>query len=117
MKVSNEVVFTFHWASDDKSNINTCAIFKVKGINSQVMSVLFVFLLKVWFDRRTNYTRSLAVMSMVGYVLGLGDRSDQLHWLYMCSTSEKLVPRHHSTPLNITERVNARLSSPLNDFK
>ena len=27
-----------------------------------------------WFDRRTNFTRSLAVMSMVGYVLGLGDR-------------------------------------------
>lgn len=27
-----------------------------------------------WLDRRTNYTRSLAVMSMVGYVLGLGDR-------------------------------------------
>lgn len=29
----------------------------------------------MWFDRRTNYTRSLAVMSMVGYILGLGDRS------------------------------------------
>lgn len=29
---------------------------------------------QVWFDRRTNYTKSLAVMSMVGYVLGLGDR-------------------------------------------
>ncbi|RWS29930.1 hypothetical protein B4U80_02742 [Leptotrombidium deliense] len=29
---------------------------------------------EVWFDRRTNYTRSLAVMSIVGYVLGLGDR-------------------------------------------
>ena len=27
-----------------------------------------------WLERRTNYTRSLAVMSMVGYVLGLGDR-------------------------------------------
>uniref|UniRef100_A0A182MSJ1 Serine/threonine-protein kinase TOR n=1 Tax=Anopheles culicifacies TaxID=139723 RepID=A0A182MSJ1_9DIPT len=27
-----------------------------------------------WFDRRTNYIRSLAVMSMVGYILGLGDR-------------------------------------------
>ncbi|GBP30107.1 hypothetical protein EVAR_94950_1 [Eumeta japonica] len=27
-----------------------------------------------WFERRTNYTRSLAVMSMVGYILGLGDR-------------------------------------------
>uniref|UniRef100_H2Y9G6 Serine/threonine-protein kinase TOR n=1 Tax=Ciona savignyi TaxID=51511 RepID=H2Y9G6_CIOSA len=29
---------------------------------------------EAWFDRRTNYTRSLAVMSMVGHVLGLGDR-------------------------------------------
>jgi phosphatidylinositol kinase/protein kinase (PI-3 family) len=27
-----------------------------------------------WLMRRTNYTRSLAVMSMVGYMLGLGDR-------------------------------------------
>jgi serine/threonine-protein kinase mTOR len=29
---------------------------------------------EVWLERRTNYTRSLALMSMVGYVLGLGDR-------------------------------------------
>jgi len=29
---------------------------------------------ETWLDRRTNYTRSLAVMSMVGYILGLGDR-------------------------------------------
>eukprot|EP00198_Chlamydomonas_reinhardtii_P008241 XP_001697578.1 target of rapamycin, growth-regulatory PI3K-like protein kinase [Chlamydomonas reinhardtii] len=29
---------------------------------------------EVWLDRRTNYTRSAAVMSMVGYILGLGDR-------------------------------------------
>ena len=29
---------------------------------------------EVWLDRRSNYTRSLAVMSMVGYILGLGDR-------------------------------------------
>lgn len=27
-----------------------------------------------WLDRRTRFTRSLAVMSMVGYILGLGDR-------------------------------------------
>eukprot|EP00981_Chlorochromonas_danica_P010478 scaffold3243_cov173-Ochromonas_danica.AAC.11 len=27
-----------------------------------------------WLQRRTTYTRSLAVMSMVGYILGLGDR-------------------------------------------
>ncbi|KAF9582493.1 phosphatidylinositol kinase- protein kinase tor1, partial [Lunasporangiospora selenospora] len=29
---------------------------------------------EVWLERRTNYTRSLAVMSMVGHILGLGDR-------------------------------------------
>jgi FKBP12-rapamycin complex-associated protein len=29
---------------------------------------------EAWLDRRTNYTRSLGVMSMVGYILGLGDR-------------------------------------------
>lgn len=29
---------------------------------------------EIWFNRRTNYTMSLAVMSMVGYILGLGDR-------------------------------------------
>lgn len=29
---------------------------------------------EVWLERRTAYTRSTAVMSMVGYLLGLGDR-------------------------------------------
>lgn len=29
---------------------------------------------EAWLDRRTTYTRSLAVMSMTGYILGLGDR-------------------------------------------
>lgn len=29
---------------------------------------------EVWLERRTAYTRSTAVMSMVGYILGLGDR-------------------------------------------
>ncbi|KAJ1726692.1 hypothetical protein LPJ61_005017, partial [Coemansia biformis] len=29
---------------------------------------------EVWLERRTNYTRSLAVMSIAGYILGLGDR-------------------------------------------
>ena len=27
-----------------------------------------------WLERRTNFSRSLAVMSIVGYVIGLGDR-------------------------------------------
>ncbi|TDH73380.1 hypothetical protein CCR75_008691 [Bremia lactucae] len=29
---------------------------------------------EIWLDRRRNFTRSLAVMSMAGYILGLGDR-------------------------------------------
>lgn len=29
---------------------------------------------EVWLDRRTTYTRSTAVLSVVGYLLGLGDR-------------------------------------------
>jgi FKBP12-rapamycin complex-associated protein len=29
---------------------------------------------EIWMMRRANYTSSLAVMSMVGYILGLGDR-------------------------------------------
>lgn len=29
---------------------------------------------ETWLEKRNNYTRSLAVMSMVGYILGLGDR-------------------------------------------
>ena len=29
---------------------------------------------EAWLQRRSTYTRSLAVMSMVGYILGLGDR-------------------------------------------
>jgi FKBP12-rapamycin complex-associated protein len=29
---------------------------------------------EVWLEKRLTYTRSMAVMSMVGYILGLGDR-------------------------------------------
>lgn len=39
-----------------------------------VLVCFLLIFLQVWFERRTNYTRSLAVMSMVGYILGLGDR-------------------------------------------
>lgn len=29
---------------------------------------------EAWLDRRTNFTRSMGIMSIVGYMLGLGDR-------------------------------------------
>lgn len=36
------------------------------------------FSAEIWFERRTNYTRSMACMSMVGHILGLGDRYIEL---------------------------------------
>lgn len=48
------------------SNTTGQDLFKVLWLNSSNS--------EVWLYRRTNYTRSLAVMSMVGYILGLGDR-------------------------------------------
>ena len=50
------------------------AIFLYLGMD--LYEILFINSLdsEEWLERRTNYTRSLAVMSMVGYILGLGDR-------------------------------------------
>ena len=42
-----------------------------------------------WLIHRTNYIRSLAVMSMVGYILGLGDR--HLSNLMLENTTGKIV--------------------------
>ena len=42
-----------------------------------------------WFIRTTNYSRSLAVMSIVGYILGLGDR--HLNNLLMNRKTGKIV--------------------------
>ncbi|XP_076934497.1 serine/threonine-protein kinase TOR-like [Bidens hawaiensis] len=47
---------------------------------------------EVWLDRRTNYTRSLAVMSMVGYLLGLGDRHPSNLMLHRFSYDQNLLP-------------------------
>jgi FKBP12-rapamycin complex-associated protein len=44
---------------------------------------------EVWLERRTNYVRSLATMSIVGYILGLGDR--HLSNIMMQRSSGKIV--------------------------
>lgn len=44
---------------------------------------------EAWLERRTNYIRSLAVMSMVGYILGLGDRHPSN--LMMDRTTGKII--------------------------
>lgn len=54
---------TFEWAL---SNTDGCDLGRVQWKRSLTA--------EVWLERRLMYTRSLAVMSMVGYILGLGDR-------------------------------------------
>uniref|UniRef100_A0A5K3EUT4 Serine/threonine-protein kinase TOR n=5 Tax=Mesocestoides corti TaxID=53468 RepID=A0A5K3EUT4_MESCO len=44
---------------------------------------------ETWFERRTTFIRSLAVMSMVGYILGLGDRHPSN--LMLCRETGKIV--------------------------
>jgi FKBP12-rapamycin complex-associated protein len=51
-------------AMDRTSGQDLYRILWLKGLNSED-----------WLQRRTMYSRSLAVMSMVGYILGLGDRA------------------------------------------
>eukprot|EP00026_Physarum_polycephalum_P000091 Phypoly_transcript_00091.p1 GENE.Phypoly_transcript_00091~~Phypoly_transcript_00091.p1 ORF type:complete len:2307 (+),score=451.47 Phypoly_transcript_00091:133-7053(+) len=53
----------FEYALDSTNGNDLAKVLWLKSRNSEM-----------WLDRRTNYTRSLAVMSMVGYILGLGDR-------------------------------------------
>eukprot|EP00879_Flechtneria_rotunda_P007003 GHRR01007352.1.p1 GENE.GHRR01007352.1~~GHRR01007352.1.p1 ORF type:complete len:2075 (+),score=775.15 GHRR01007352.1:2-6226(+) len=56
-------VEVFEYALDSTSGEDLHKVLWLKSRNSEV-----------WLDRRTTYTRSTAVMSMVGYLLGLGDR-------------------------------------------
>ncbi|WVQ75374.1 hypothetical protein IAR50_004994 [Cryptococcus sp. DSM 104548] len=53
----------FQYALDNTTGQDLYRILWLKSRNSDV-----------WLERRTTYTRSLALNSMVGYILGLGDR-------------------------------------------
>lgn len=53
----------FEYALDNTTGQDLYRVLWLKSKNSES-----------WLDRRTTYTRSLATNSMVGYILGLGDR-------------------------------------------
>ena len=53
----------FRYSLDNTSGDDLNKILWLKSRNSEA-----------WLARRSVYTRSLALMSMVGYILGLGDR-------------------------------------------
>ena len=62
--------------SMQKVEIFTEALSRTTGQGNDLYEVLWMKSTnsEEWLERRTNFTRSLAVMSMVGYILGLGDR-------------------------------------------
>lgn len=57
-----------------KVEVFTGALDNTRGQDLYKVLWLKLKLSELWLDRRTNYTRLLAVMLMVGYILGLGDR-------------------------------------------
>jgi len=64
---------------NDLTLIQKVEVFKhvlscTSGMDLAIISWLNAQNSEDWLRKRTNYTRSLAVMSMVGYILGLGDR-------------------------------------------
>ncbi|ELP85087.1 FKBP12-rapamycin complex-associated protein, putative [Entamoeba invadens IP1] len=64
---------------DDLSYLQKVEIFETVLEESSGMDLANILWLKsasseAWMERRTNFTRSVALMSMVGYILGLGDR-------------------------------------------
>ena len=71
----------------------------------------------LWYERRLAYTRSLAVSSMVGYIIGLGDRHSS-NILIGCSSAElvhidlgvafeqgKLLPTPELVPFRLTRDI------------
>ena len=69
----------FHHKSESSLSLTKLEVFKhtmSNTVGSDIKKVLWTKSQSAedWLDRRTNYSRSLAVMSIVGYILGLGDR-------------------------------------------
>jgi FKBP12-rapamycin complex-associated protein len=69
----------FHHKSDTSTIMTKLEVFKHtmdNTVGSDLNRILWIKSKSAedWLDRRTNYSRSLAVMSIVGYILGLGDR-------------------------------------------
>ena len=69
----------FHHQSDSSIKMTKLEVFQHSLSNTAGIDINQILWIKSqnakdWLDRRTYYSRSLAVMSIVGYILGLGDR-------------------------------------------
>lgn len=73
-------IATIRKVLDKDCDVSEKAVLFKKDILDQYPPVLYHWFIEnfpdpsSWYDARNNYTRTTAVMSMVGYMLGLGDR-------------------------------------------
>ena len=79
LNIEHRLMATFNPKFDMSLKMTKLEVFKHALYNTVGIDLYKVFWNKSqnaedWLDRRTNYSRSLAVMSIVGYILGLGDR-------------------------------------------
>ena len=77
-------VDAFEWALKNTKGQDLKQVLWLKSRNSEL-----------WLERRNMFTRSLATMSMVGYILGLGDR----HPSNLLLDRMRFVLLHFETPL------------------
>ena len=77
--IEQRLLFSRHPSFESATFLSKLEVFKYILDNTLGLDIYKILWIKsknseAWLDRRTNYSRSLAVMSMVGYILGLGDR-------------------------------------------
>ena len=75
----------FEYALENTTGQDLYRVLWLKSINSEH-----------WLERRATYTRSLAVNSMVGHILGLGDRHPSnlmLRWVRTQYISPRSTPQ------------------------
>ena len=77
--IEYDLMAKFHKKFDTSSSMTKLEVFKY-ALNHTIGLDLYKVLwnrsqnAEDWLDRRINYSHSLAVMSIIGYILGLGDR-------------------------------------------
>jgi phosphatidylinositol kinase/protein kinase (PI-3 family) len=79
LSTEHRKIFKTHPKFETSTMINKIEIFQDALNETQGMEINNIIWIKAkncetWLKNRTNYSRSLAVMSIVGYILGLGDR-------------------------------------------
>ena len=103
--LNKEMEISNTYELSDKLTSFQNAINSTKGDDLQKILLLFSSNSKEWLYRRINYTTSLAITSISGYILGLGDR--HLSNIMMNNSTSKLVHIDFGDCFEVAMRRNA----------